>query len=122
MRDDMTIRLGRPGDPEVARLAALDSSRPPVGHTLVAEVDGRAVAAVAWDGSLVVADPFVQSGLIAELLRRRAEEVRGEAVARRLRLWRRGQRPERVRPAPLARGARMALPGPTIQRSALQGR
>ena len=123
MRNDINIRIAHAGDADVARLAALDSSATPAGAALVAEIDGHAVAAIAYDGSSFVADPFDRTQHIVAVLQERSAELRGLRVGNRLRQWRRGERSEpRRRHVPLARGARMALPGPTIQHSALQGR
>ena len=51
-------------------LARLDSQRPPAGDVLVAEQDGRLVAAVA--GDRVIADPFRPTADVVELLQVRA--------------------------------------------------
>jgi hypothetical protein len=98
MHDDMTIRIAGAGDPAVAHLAGLDSTDPIAGRALIAEVGGRPVAAIAYGGGEVVADPFVRSAGAVALLAERSAQLRGERVAGRLRGWRRGERAERRRP------------------------
>ena len=61
----------------IERLAALDSSRPPRGTVLVAEVDGEPWAAMGIDDGHVVADPFRRSAGIVELLHARARQSDG---------------------------------------------
>lgn len=61
--------------PALARLAALDSTRPPAGEVLVAVVDGAFWAALCLDDGRVVADPFRPSAHAVELLRLRAEHL-----------------------------------------------
>jgi hypothetical protein len=69
MNDQLTIRLSTDADrPRIERLAELDSRRPPHGDVLLAEINGRLVAAVGMDGS-AVADPFQRSGAAVRLLR-----------------------------------------------------
>ncbi|HEV2812173.1 MAG TPA: hypothetical protein VGW10_02875 [Solirubrobacteraceae bacterium] len=100
MRNDIDIRIADEGDAAVLRIARLDSADPFAGRALVASVAGREVAAVAYDGTAVVADPFVPTADVVALLRERSEQLRGVRVARRLRRWHRGERSERrVRPA-----------------------
>lgn len=66
------------------RLAQLDSSVVPAGPLLVAEVDGRIVAALsATDGS-VIADPFTYTKDTVALLRRRATQADQPRARRRL--------------------------------------
>jgi hypothetical protein len=54
------------------RLAALDSSRIPSGELLVAELDGRLVAALSVDTGAAIADPFEHTAAIVDSLRVRA--------------------------------------------------
>jgi hypothetical protein len=69
MNDQLTIRLSTDADrPRIERLAELDSRRPPHGDVLLAEIDGRLIAAVGMDGS-AVADPFQRSAAVVRLLR-----------------------------------------------------
>ena len=51
------------------RLAALDSSSPPTGDVLVAEVGGELWAAVSVETGAAIADPFRRSGDLVDLLR-----------------------------------------------------
>jgi hypothetical protein len=62
---------------DLLRLAALDEARPLVGPALVAEENGAIVAALSLSTGRAVADPFVPSLHLVELLRRHA--ARGHA-------------------------------------------
>jgi hypothetical protein len=62
------------------RLAALDSSSPPTGDVLVAEVGGELWAAFSVETGTAIADPFRPSGDLVDLLRLHA---RGERRASR---------------------------------------
>ncbi len=66
----------------VDQLAALDSQRPLTGDVLLAEDDGRPVAAVAMADGRIAADPFVPTASTVELLRTRAHQMRRPATAR----------------------------------------
>ena len=59
---------------KIERLAALDSSVPPRGTVLLAEVDGEPWAALGIDDGHVVADPFRRSAGVVELLMARARQ------------------------------------------------
>lgn len=61
----------------VAQLAALDDAARPKGDLLVAELDGRIVAAVPLDGGRAIADPFRRTADLVELLRSRAVQLNG---------------------------------------------
>jgi hypothetical protein len=75
--DSLVIRTATAADAaDLQRLAALDSRRLAAGPHLLAEVDGRAVAALALAGDAVVADPFAYTATVVELLRRRAGQLR----------------------------------------------
>ncbi len=63
-------------------LAALDSSRAPSGHVLVAEVGGRLWAAQSLDDGHAVADPFKPSGELSFLLSERARQIATAAETR----------------------------------------
>ena len=77
--NDMVLRADRPADEgALRRLALLDDSRPLRGRALLAEVDGRPVAAIDLSDGRVVADPFEHTAQVVELLRVRAERSRGE--------------------------------------------
>ena len=79
--DDAAVLI-RPASPrdetQIARLAALDE-RPqlPRGERLVGELEGRVVAALDVRSGRTVADPFVPTIKILELLGLRASQVRG---------------------------------------------
>ena len=67
---NLVVRRGRPADAAaLATLAALDSARPLTGPTVVAEDDGRLVAAISLHDGRVVADPFVPTADVVEMLR-----------------------------------------------------
>ena len=73
---DMVLRYDRSADePALRRLAALDSVRPLKGRALVAEVEGRPVAALGLLDRRVVADPFEHTADAVELLRFRARRL-----------------------------------------------
>ena len=79
----LTIRLAEVADTHaLARLAALDSSSPPTGAALVAEVGDELWAAIEIDSGTAIADPFRPSGEVVDLLRLHANEgVRRERRA-----------------------------------------
>jgi hypothetical protein len=71
------IRRAAAGDESaIARLAALDEHELPPGERLIAELAGRPVAAVEVRSGTTVADPFVPTSGIVELLGLRAAQVR----------------------------------------------
>ena len=85
MNDPLTIKLSTEADRDrIERLAELDGGRAPHGDVLLAEVNGRLLAAVGMDGT-AVSDPFERSAGVVRLLR---AEVRG--TKRRTRARRRG--------------------------------
>jgi hypothetical protein len=67
----MRVATDEHDDRVVRKLAELDSSRPPQGPVVVALVDGRPVAAASLVDGDVVADPFVPSADVVELLQAR---------------------------------------------------
>ena len=80
----LTIRRAAARDlGAVADLAALDSSSPPTGDVLLAEVGHELWAAIEVDSGAAIADPFRPSGDVVELLRFRAERARGESADKR---------------------------------------
>jgi len=86
---EMVLRADRPTDEStLRRLAALDSKRPLRNRALVAEVDGRAVAAIDLQDGRVVADPFTQTAEVVELLKVRADRMQPESAERRGRFGR----------------------------------
>jgi hypothetical protein len=86
----VTLRLAGPGDgPAVAHLAALEEAPAPQAPLLLAERDGRAVAARSLVDGRAVSDPFARSSRLLELL-----ALHAGAAARRGRgreRWRRGR-------------------------------
>ena len=65
----ITIRQSTKSDsPELRRLAELDSARPLPGPALIAEHRGHAVAAVSLDGRRSIADPFLPTADVVEML------------------------------------------------------
>jgi hypothetical protein len=76
-----TLTIRRASDADgvaLNRLAALDSSRPPSGDVLIAEVGAELWAAVEVQSGAAIADPFRPSGELVELLRVRADGMRGD--------------------------------------------
>jgi hypothetical protein len=100
--DAVVIRRAYPDDAAaLERLARLDSRRPLDGPVLLAERDGRVLAALATDTGRHIADPFAPTADLVALLR-----VRADATGRtpgRLDLLRRAGANARRLPA-LARG------------------
>lgn len=73
---ELLIRLAGPDDHVVLeRLAALDSQAPLDGDALIAEVDGDPVAALSLGSGRLVADPFVHTAAVCDLLRFRAASI-----------------------------------------------
>jgi hypothetical protein len=72
----MTIRRSDAGDlGSLALLAALDSAPKPAGPMLVAESDGRLLAAVPFGGGRAIADPFAPTAEAVALLELRARQI-----------------------------------------------
>jgi hypothetical protein len=93
------IRAARGSDgPALEALAALDSASVPAGALLVAEADGKLVAAVSPSTGERIADPFRRTGDVVELLELRAARGRGHD-------GRRDRRRLALRAAPRARTA-----------------
>jgi hypothetical protein len=83
----VVIRRAHDGDrAALARLAALDSSPPPAGEVLLAEVDGEPRAALSLGDGRVVADPFQRTTELVALLELRRDQARAKPQAR---TWRR---------------------------------
>jgi hypothetical protein len=77
--DSVTVRIASPADGEaLQRLAQRDGNRVPCGALLVAEVDGIPLAARSLSDGKTIADPFVHSHHLAELLALRATHLRGD--------------------------------------------
>ena len=71
------IRAARGSDGSaLERLAALDSATVPAGSLLVAEADGRVVAAIASSTGEAIADPFLPTADVIALLQLRAAGAR----------------------------------------------
>jgi hypothetical protein len=89
----VTLRFGFPADEtRIARLAELDSSRPPPHPVLLAEVDGQLLAALALSDGSVVANPFHRTADLIDLLRARARQLDGRRRPRRAFRWRSSSR------------------------------
>ena len=83
----LTIRRADISDSgALAHLAVLDSSDPPTGDYLVAEVAQELWAAVEINSGRAIADPFRPSGDLVELLRFRARCMRAGGHGQRRRL------------------------------------
>jgi hypothetical protein len=77
----VTLRAGHPDDrPEIARLAALDSSPVPSGPLLLAEENGTLRAALCLRTGAIIADPFAPTTHLIALLRRHAASRREAPV------------------------------------------
>jgi hypothetical protein len=72
--NNLTIRFATAAD-DLDRLAQLDSSVVPAAPQLVAEADGRVIAAVSTRDGHAIADPFTHSAEAVTLLRRRARQL-----------------------------------------------
>jgi hypothetical protein len=72
----VTLRFGVVDDDDaLARLAAMDSSRPPAQPVLLAEVAGELRAGLSLSDGTVVADPFHPTAALVELLQARARQL-----------------------------------------------
>lgn len=79
----INIRFSTDSDrPSIAELAELDGHAAPQGEALIAEVNGRIVAAVGVADGIAVADPFVLTSGTLDLLRLRAEQERERTLGR----------------------------------------
>lgn len=81
----IALRLCRVSDEvELARLAALEGVPVPAGRFVLAEVDGRLVAALSLASGYWLADPFVATAHLRRLLELRAAQLRepGEHASR----------------------------------------
>jgi hypothetical protein len=91
MSPTITFHHARPEDADtVGKLARLDSARPLRGDVVIGLVDGWAVAAISLGDHRVVADPFVRTAHVVDMLRAYALGAVTDGVRRR-------------RPAPVAR-------------------
>jgi hypothetical protein len=78
----MRRAAGADDERAVGRLAQLDEMTPPRGDVLLAEVDGRLVAALPLEGGPAIADPFTPTQEIVELLVLRAAALDGDTHQR----------------------------------------
>jgi len=75
--EGLTLRLATACDrPALARLAELEQAEPPAEPVLLGVVMQRPVAALSLSDGRVVADPFVATAELVELLRLRARQLR----------------------------------------------
>jgi hypothetical protein len=89
----LTLRLATPEDhPRIARLAALDSSRPPEPPVLAAELDGELSVAVSLTDLHTVADPFRFTMQVRAITLARARQLLEGGVPEGRRWWRFGVR------------------------------
>ncbi len=78
---DVTVRMAAPTDRvALERLAALDSARVPSGALVVAAVAGTIQAAQPVSGDRAIANPFVPTADLVDLLRVRARQLRDAGV------------------------------------------
>jgi hypothetical protein len=104
MTNSSTIALRAATDRDAIildKLAALDSAPPLHAPAVVALVDGRPVAAASLSDASIVADPFVPTADVVELLQARvaASATSAETRSRRFRRPRLGARVPRLRAA-----------------------
>jgi hypothetical protein len=78
----VVIRIATPADhEELSHLAALDSARVVRGTVLVAQSDGRIRAAYSVEEDRAIADPFVPTAGLVELLHARSARLHGDRPA-----------------------------------------
>jgi hypothetical protein len=104
MTNSSTIALRTATDRDATildKLAALDSAPPLHAPAVVALVDGRPVAAASLSDARVVADPFMPTADVVELLQARVAATTSDAEtrSRRIRRPRLGARIPRLRAA-----------------------
>ena len=92
-RERLVLRRAMAQDSAVlVRLAQLDGAPRPSDAMLVAELDDQIVAAVPFDGGRAIADPFLPTAELVELLRARVQLLAAAAPTGR------GQQHRRLRP------------------------
>lgn len=70
------VRRSHSGDQvALARLAALDSAKPPRGPALIAEADSRLLAALPLGSGRAIADPFEPTAELVALLELRRAQI-----------------------------------------------
>jgi hypothetical protein len=102
----LTLRVAAPEDlSRIARIAALDSSRPPAPPVLTATLDEEMCVAVSLIDLHTVADPFRRTTEVRAITLARAQQLRGAAPVkgRSHRLF--GLRDRSVDPSPRPQGA-----------------
>jgi hypothetical protein len=73
---NVTVRRSHSGDESaLARLAELDSTRPPRGPALIAEADSRVLAALPLGSGRAIADPFRPTAELVALLELRRTQI-----------------------------------------------
>ena len=88
----VVIRLATETDRgALRRLAQLDSANEPTGDVILGETMGRAVAAISLTEGTVIADPFVPTGEVVDLLHLRAHQLAPKAPGG-VRKWYAGRR------------------------------
>ena len=76
MIENVTVRRSTSGDESaIARLASLDSGRPPRGPALIAEADSRMLAALPLGSGRAIADPFEPTAELVALLELRRAQI-----------------------------------------------
>jgi hypothetical protein len=87
---NITVRKSTSADASaLARLAALDSGRPPRGPALIAEADTRILAALPLGAGRPIADPFEPTAPLVQLLElRRIQMESAERAPSRVRGFR----------------------------------
>jgi hypothetical protein len=112
--EGLTIRrLGATDEEAVERLVELDSGRRPKGELMGAEIEGRLLVAISTETGHSVADPFVRTAELRQLLEIRIAQMRG-AGKRIGRFRRRGHgRASLPGSAPGAGGKLLTLPART---------
>jgi len=72
----IALRLCRvDDDPALAKLAALEERPAPTGRFVIAELNGRIVAALPLDGGPALRDPFVRTAHLQRLLELRVAQL-----------------------------------------------
>jgi hypothetical protein len=70
------IRHATPDDDQALRdIASLDSQRPLAAPVLIGEIDGRPAAAISLVDGRVIADPFVHTATLTQVLPVRARAI-----------------------------------------------
>lgn len=82
--------LGIEDAEELRRIAERDSREAPTGTVLGARLDGRLVAAHSVSDGRSVADPFMPTAELQQLLAKRVAQLRGKGGGRLSRLFGRG--------------------------------